>query len=186
MFGTDPRTRTTTVAGGAVLLLLSAMALNRPDPDPAPPTAEAVVAECRRLYGELNPTFRTLPAQRFEVRKGDQLLRVSVSAADEWISVCRSGPMGVDGVSGTRMSDGPDDQLRLFSSKGSMLEQDLLLGHVPAGATGIEARLASGETVTGDHDGEVFAIWAPGGDVAGAQVTAVGPGAAVIVTTTAP
>ncbi|GAA1645899.1 hypothetical protein [Actinoplanes couchii] len=183
--GADPRTRTTTLAGGAVLLMLSALALNRPDSNPAPPTPEAIVAECRQLYGELNPTFRGLPAQRFEVTKGDELLRVYVSDVDDWINVCRSGPTGVDAAAGTRMSDGPDDQLRLFDSSASMLRANLLLGHVPAGATTIEARLTTGQVVTGDHDGDVFAIWSPDAPVAGAQVTATGP-AGTTLTATAP
>lgn len=171
MFGTDPRTRTTTVTGAAVLLLLSAMAFNRPDTDPAPPTADSIQAECRRLYTELNPSFRTLPAQRLEMRKDDELLRVYVSEPDNYVSVCRSGANGLDAVAGTPMGEGPADQLRLFSSEDSMLKENLLLGHVPAGATTIEARLASGEMVTAAHDGDVFAIWSPDATVEGAQVT---------------
>ncbi|WP_157751154.1 hypothetical protein [Actinoplanes derwentensis] len=170
--GADPRTRTTTIAGGALLLLLSIMAVNRQDGDPAPPTPEAIVAECRQLYTELNPTSSAQPAQRFEMTKGDELLRVYVSEPDNWISVCRSGPTGVDAVAAVRMSDGPDDQLRLFDSSDSTLKANLLLGHVPTDATTIQATLTTGQVVTATHDGDVFAIWSPDATVTGAQVAA--------------
>ncbi|HWS34080.1 MAG TPA: hypothetical protein VN408_15215 [Actinoplanes sp.] len=184
--GGDPRSRSTMMAGGALVLLLSAMAIQERAGTPAPVTPESVAAECRRVYTEeVNPTFRSLPEQRLEMSKGDELLRVYVAPLDDWVSVCRSGPTGLDAVAGSRMSDGPADQLRLFDSPASTLRTDLLLGHVPTGATTIEAKLTSGAVVPAVHDGDVFAIWSPDATVAGAQVIATGPGGTT-VTATAP
>lgn len=188
MFGsnTEARTRTTAITGGAVLLIMSAIAMNRPGSDPEPPSEAEVTAECRRLYTELHPTFRAVPEKRFEIRQGDDLLRVYVSATDQWISVCGSGSEGVNQAFATPLTDGPPDQFRLFSNEGSMLKANLVLGRLPAGATTVEARLTSGETVTGTHDGDVFAIWAPDGTVSGAQLTAARTETTVVATTTAP
>lgn len=183
---TERRTRTVAVAGSAVVLLLWVTTMTRDDSDPTPPGDTEVAAECRRLYTQFNPTFRALPDQRFEVRQGDELLRVYVSEPDEWIGICRSGPTGVVQTFGNRMTDGPAGQLRLYGAEDAGVESDLVLGSLPTGATAIEARLPSGETVTGGHDGDVFAVWTPRRDMTGAQLTATGPDATVLATTTVP
>jgi len=48
--------------------------------------------------------------------------------------------------------------LRFFGGYDSVVKGHLLLGHMPTGATNIEARLATGQTVNGDHDGDIFVI----------------------------
>ncbi|MFI7599847.1 hypothetical protein [Actinoplanes sp. NPDC049681] len=59
-------------------------------------------------------------------------------------------------------------------------------GHLPKGAATINARLPSGQVVTGAHDGDIFLIWAPGASVRGARLTAAGPDGSIVDTATAP
>jgi hypothetical protein len=87
---------------------------------------------------------------------------------------------------GTVMQEGRADRIRLFGDLDSVLKANLLLGHVPTGASAIEARLVSGQTLTAARDGDVFVVWAPDGAVEGARLTAYGPKGSVIAKATAP
>ncbi|GIE90713.1 hypothetical protein [Actinoplanes regularis] len=116
---------------------------------------------------------------------GDDKLRVYISEADNWISVCRSGTEGVGMTFGTVMEAGPADRIRLFGERDAVVKANVLFGHLPTGATAVKARLASGRVVTGTDDGEVFAVWAPDDSVKSAQLTAYGPGNSIIAKATA-
>ncbi|WP_139337994.1 hypothetical protein [Micromonospora avicenniae] len=147
---------------------------------------EQAAEHCLDNYAELNLPVRAKPVERILLRKEGGWLRVHVSEPDNFITACEGGPAGVQRSFGSIMGQGAPDKLRFFGGYDSVLEARLLLGHMPTGATSIEARLVSGQTIRGDHDGDIFVIWAPGVSVERAQVTASGPGGVVIATTTAP
>ncbi|MBQ0907054.1 hypothetical protein KBX63_34770 [Micromonospora sp. U21] len=137
-------------------------------------------------YAELSLPVKAKPVERILLRKEGGWLRVHVSEPDNWIHACEGGPAGMQRGFGCLMEQGPPDKLRFFGGYDSVLKARLLLGHLPTGATSIEARLVSGQTIRGDHDGDIFVIWAPGVSVEGAQVTATGSDGVIIATTTAP
>ncbi|MCA2211568.1 hypothetical protein [Jidongwangia harbinensis] len=153
--------------------------------DARPMTDAETGAECHRLSAGLQHGFAGVPAQRLEVERGDSTLRVYVSEADDWISVCRSGTAGVDLTFGTVMESGPADSIRLFGDGDAVVKANVLVGQLPAGATTVRARLASGRVVTGTDDGGIFVVWDPTDSVRSARVTAYGPGGSVVAEATA-
>jgi hypothetical protein len=177
------------VAGAGVLLVASTVvSWHNGDSVGAgsrPITDAEISAECQRLNAELNHDFVGEPVQRLVVERGASKLRVYVSEADNWISVCRSNVQGVESTFGTVMEDGPADRLRLFGGWDAVGKANVLFGHLPAGATTVKARLASGQVVTGTDDGEIFVIWTPQDSVEKAQITAYGPRNSVIAETAA-
>jgi hypothetical protein len=84
------------------------------------------------------------------------------------------------------MEQGVQDRIQLFGAEDTVLKSNLVVGRVPTGTTTIRARLASGRTVTGSHDSEVFVIWSVDDSVRGAQLTATRADGSVIVVTSAP
>ncbi len=166
-------------AGGADAGADAAGAASRPETD------EQLAALCRQRYTEINPHLIGDPEQRFVARDGDYQARVYVSAADNWIIVCRDDPPGVR-TFGTRMEPDAEDGIELFGAWDSVLKANLVIGRLPARTTTIRARLASGRVVTGSHDGEVFVIWAVDDSVLGARLTATGADGAVIAVAAAP
>lgn len=148
---------------------------------------EQQAALCLEHYEELNLPVKAKPVERMLLRKDGGWLRLYVSQPDNWVTACQGGPNGPMGNFGTLMEPGPVDKLRFFGGYDSVLKGHLLLGHMPTGATAIEARLANGQIVRGDHDSDIFVIWAPGGiSVEGAQVTASTQDGVVIATAAAP
>ncbi|WP_210918666.1 hypothetical protein [Micromonospora sp. U21] len=147
---------------------------------------EQAAERCLDNYAELSLPVKAKPVERILLRKEGGWLRVHVSEPDNWIHACEGGPAGMQRGFGCLMEQGPPDKLRFFGGYDSVLKARLLLGHLPTGATSIEARLVSGQTIRGDHDGDIFVIWAPGVSVEGAQVTATGSDGVIIATTTAP
>lgn len=145
-----------------------------------PMTDAETSAECRRHYADLNQGFRGEAVQRLVAEQGEQKLRVYVSEADNWISLCRSGAEGVELTFGTVMGEGPKNKICLYGDGDAVVKANVLFGRLPTGATAVKARLASGRVVSGTDDGEIFVVWAPDDSVRSAQVTAYGPHDAVI------
>jgi hypothetical protein len=176
------------VAGAGVLVASTVVSWHNGDSVGAgsrPVTDAETGAECQRLNAELNPDFIGEPVQRLVDERGASKVRVYVSEADNWISVCRSNAQGVESTFGTVMEDVPANRLRLLGGWDAVAKANVLFGHLPAGATTVKARLASGQVVTGTDDGEIFVIWTPQDSVENAQITAYGPGDSVIAETAA-
>jgi hypothetical protein len=182
------------LAAAAVLgagVLTASYVISRHDGDSvdvaAGPAVDAKTsAECRRLYADLNPELVGEPVQRLLVRHNAQQLRVYVSETDNRIGSCQSGQDGVEQTFTTVMDNGPANRIQFFGEWDAVAKANLLLGRVPTGTTTIKAHLASGQTVTGTHDGDIFVVWMPNHSVASAQITALGPDGSAIATAIAP
>lgn len=153
----------------------------------APPTEEQQAAGCLENFAELSLPVKSKPVERMVLRKDGGWLRVFVSEPDNWITACQGGPDGPMGNFGTITESGPAGELRFFGGYDSVFKAHLLIGHMPTGGAFVEATLADGRRIAGDHDGDVFVIWAPGGlDVEKAQVTVYTQDRKVLITTSAP
>ncbi|GAB1688692.1 hypothetical protein [Krasilnikovia sp. M28-CT-15] len=151
-----------------------------------PVTEAQVAAHCVDSFHQLNGDIFGEPVQRLITRNGDSQVRVYVAGHGTWITICHTSLQGDDEMFGTVMEPGRADQIRLFGGEDSVLKANVLLGHLPKGASTIMARLPSGQVVTGAHDGDVFLIWAPGDSVRGARLTAARPDGTVVDTAAAP
>ncbi|MEV0271497.1 hypothetical protein AB0H43_22190 [Hamadaea sp. NPDC050747] len=130
------------------------------------------VASCLDQYSDLELPTRDEPEQRLLLRDGPNWLRIYVSAPNKWIGTCQGGPQALMGSFATIMDDGPADQVRFYGGFDAVAKGHLLLGHAPAGVTGVDANLADGNTVHGHVDGDIFVVWAPGVRVLNSTVTA--------------
>ncbi|MBB5871098.1 effector-binding domain-containing protein [Allocatelliglobosispora scoriae] len=111
-------------------------------------------------------------APRLAITDGDAWLRVHV--LDGMIYTCSSGSGSAPTIFGTRLPKN-DGTLHLTGDLDVVVKAGgLLIGTVPAGTSGIDARLATGAAIRGETDGKIFAVWSPGADLQGAQVTARG------------
>jgi hypothetical protein len=182
--------RLTGVAALLIVAVIAAWIIRSSSTDHVPPwraTEEQQAAQCLEYYEELSLPVRAKPVERMLLRNERGWLRLYVSQPDSWLTACHGGPDGLTGSFGTIMQPGPPDKLRFFGGYDSVLKGHLLVGHMPTGGAFIEARLANGQTVKGEHDGDIFVIWAPGGlDVDGAQVSVSTRDRVVIATAAAP
>lgn len=189
--GTRKRRRLVAAAAGLVLLAGAGVAVAAgyerlvAGDQVRPVTDEEVAATCRERYTDLRPDLTSEPVQRFVARDGGFQARVYVAEADNWMIVCRSDAPGIRTM-GTWMEPRPQSGIQLFSADDAVMKFNAVLGRMPAGATALRARLASGRVVAGAHDGDVFVVWAAGDSVRGAQLTATGPDGAVIAVAAAP
>ncbi|RZU51310.1 hypothetical protein EV385_3124 [Krasilnikovia cinnamomea] len=149
-------------------------------------TEAQAAAQCLESLRQLNGDTFGKPVKRLVARNGDSQIRVYVAGRSERISTCRSGKQGEEETFATVMEQGRADRIRLFGGEDSVLKANLLLGHLPKGAATIEARLPSGQIVTGAHDGDIFLVWAPGDSVRGALLTAARSDGSVVDTAVAP
>lgn len=173
----------TTVVVAAAVALCAACVNSDSGPPPAPTTHE--VDECLVNFSTLSLPVMVTPIERMELGSGDGWLRVYVSEPSKWIIACQGGPDGMTGSLDTVMK--PAEGLSFYGGYNEVSRARLLLGHLPAGAADVEARLADGQVVKGDHDGTIFVIWAPGGlQVDNAQVTAYAQDRTVLATAAAP
>ncbi|GGR41898.1 hypothetical protein GCM10010168_70680 [Actinoplanes ianthinogenes] len=158
-----------------------------PAAEPSGPLTEAqAVAACQKDLTELNSAMTPRLRERFVVRDGDRQIRIYTSEADKWISTCRVGPSGAEETFGTVTTDGPADKITLYGDLDAVLKAKVLIGKLPAKATGITAKLPSGRTLTGSRDGDLFLVWAPDTPVERAVLTATGKDGKVLATVTAP
>jgi hypothetical protein len=174
----------------AVAVVAAAWMARRGPTDDRPPwqmSEDQTVAQCRLSHhSQEQLALNTRAVERMLLRKGDGWLRVYVAEPDNYINACEGGPHGFMQSFGARMDPDEPGQLRFFGGYDSVLKARLLLGRMPTGAAFIQARLSNGQIIQGNHDGDVFVIWAPGISVDGAQVTATNQEGVVIATAPAP
>jgi hypothetical protein len=155
-------------------------------------TEQERIALCTRFEPGTEKPPAQPPVLRLLLRDGPNWLRVyRWQTSEPQIGVCQGGPDAWIVGFHTVMAE-PDeaqpaaDQLTFYGGVDAVVKARVLLGAVPPGATTIEARLPSGRTLAGQHDGVVFAVWAPGQEVEGAQVTAYDAGGKAVATGSAP
>lgn len=148
-------------------------------------TGAQIAAQCLGSFRRLNGDTFGEPVQRLVARNGDSQMGVYVAGRSEWISICCSGQPGEEEAFGAVMEQGRADRIRLFCGEIPCSSEPA--ARPPAqGAATITARLPSGQILTGPMTATCFLVWAPGGSVRGARLTAARSDGSVVDTAAAP